>query len=110
MDENTQPGCLDDSIRHSGLFGPTRSDKEEEKESYDKEEEIQEEGEEGEEEGGTCLSDNFPPELLQQIFKLLPLKCLLAVGQVKSNIYTNGCSNLIQAPRVSGLLCTTVQR
>ena len=88
MDDNSQPGCLEDSIRHSGSFGPAGSDKEEEEESYDTEEYAQEEGEvreKGEgEEGGICLSDNFPSELLQQIFKLLPLKSLLAVGQVRS--------------------------
>ena len=32
--------------------------------------EVQEEGEEG----GICLSDNFPSELLQHIFKILPLE------------------------------------
>ena len=62
-------------IKHSGLFGPTMSDKEEEEDSDDEEEE--------EEEGSICLSGNLPSELLQQIFKLLPLHCLLTVGKVK---------------------------
>ena len=62
MDENT-----------AGLFGATRSDKREEEKSDDKEE------------GGLqeVQADNLPSELLQHIFKLLPLKGLLAAGQVK---------------------------
>ena len=78
MDDNAQPGWWDQPntgpIKHNGLFGPTRSDKEEEEESDDEEEEKEE---------GICLSDNLPSELLQQIFKLLPFHCLLAVGKVK---------------------------
>ena len=77
MDDDAQPGWWGQPntrpIKHSGLFGPIRSDKEEEEESDDEEEK----------EGSICLSDNLPSELLQQIFKLLPFHCLLAVGKVK---------------------------